>query len=56
VHILNRADGKPVGSFGRRGAFAGEWRSLHNLASDSKGNVYTTEAGNGRRIQKFVRE
>lgn len=56
VHILTRADGKPVGSFGRRGSFVGEWRSLHNLASDSKGNVYTTEAGNGRRIQKFVRE
>ena len=55
VHVLTRADGKPVGSFGRRGSFAGEFRSLHNLASDSKGNVYTTEAGNGRRIQKFTR-
>jgi len=56
VQILTRADGKPAGSFGRMGAMAGEFRSLHNIASDSKGNVYTTEAGNGRRVQKFVRE
>ena len=55
VQILNRADGKPVGSFGRRGPNAGEFRSLHNIGSDSKGNIYTTEAGSGRRVQKFVR-
>lgn len=55
VQILTRADGKLVGSYGRRGSFAGEFRSLHNIASDSKGNVYATEAGNGRRVQKFTR-
>jgi hypothetical protein len=56
VQVLTRADGKPIGSFGRMGAMAGEFRSLHNIASDSKGNVYTTEAGYGRRLQKFVRD
>lgn len=55
VQVLTRLDGKPVASFGRMGAMAGEFRSLHNIASDSKGNVYTTEAGNGRRVQKFTR-
>lgn len=55
VQILTRVDGKVAGSFGRRGGMAGEFRSLHNVASDSKGNVYTAEAGNGRRLQKFTR-
>jgi hypothetical protein len=35
---------------------AGEFRSLHNIGSDSKGNIYMVEAGAGRRVQKFVRE
>jgi hypothetical protein len=41
--------------FGRLGAMAGEFRALHNIASDSRGNLYTTEAGIGRQLQKFVR-
>lgn len=28
---------------------------IHNLAVDSKGNVYTTEVDTGKRAQKFVR-
>jgi len=32
---------------------AGEFRSLHNMAIDSNGNIYTAEAGFGRRVQKF---
>jgi DNA-binding beta-propeller fold protein YncE len=55
IHILSRSDGKPLGSFARHGRQAGEFRSLHNLATDSKGNLYTGEAGFGRRLQKFVR-
>ena len=54
VQVVNRADGKPVASFGRTGPMAGQFRSLHNIASDSKGNIYTAEAGWGRRVQKFV--
>ena len=54
IHILNRSDGKLLGSFARHGRYAGEFRSLHNLAIDSKGNIYTGEAGFGRRVQKFV--
>ncbi len=55
VHILSRSDGKRLGSFGRHGRYAGEFRSLHNLASDLQGNIYTGEAGSGRRVQKFNR-
>lgn len=54
VHILSREDGREVGKFGRPGRMAGEFRSLHNIAIDSKGNIYTAEAGFGRRLQKFV--
>jgi len=54
LRILNRADGKQVGSFARHGRQIGEFRSLHNLGVDSKGNLYTGEAGFGRRIQRFT--
>ena len=29
-------------------------RSMHSIAVDSKGNLYTTETYQGRRVQKFV--
>jgi hypothetical protein len=35
---------------------AGELRWVHNLAMDSKGNLYTAEVGFGRRAQKFARQ
>jgi DNA-binding beta-propeller fold protein YncE len=54
VHVISRDDGKRIGSFGRPGRMAGEFRSVHGMASDSKGNLYTAEVGNGRRVQKFV--
>jgi DNA-binding beta-propeller fold protein YncE len=54
VHIYDRESLDEVGSFGRVGHYAGEFVFLHNLAVDSKGNVYTAEVGGGRRVQKFV--
>ena len=27
---------------------------MHSIATDSKGNIYTTETYDGRRLQKFV--
>jgi DNA-binding beta-propeller fold protein YncE len=53
IYVLSRDDGKKLGSFGRPGRMAGEFRSLHNMAIDSNGNIYTAEAGYGRRVQKF---
>ena len=53
INIFSRADGRKLGSFGRPGRMAGEFRSLHNMAIDSAGNIYTAEAGYGRRVQKF---
>ncbi len=53
IHVVAREDGKVLGSFGRPGRMAGQFRSLHNMAIDSRGNIYTAEAGFGRRVQKF---
>ena len=54
VYILARDDGRKLGAFGRPGRQPGEFRNLHNIAIDSKGNLYTAEAGFGRRVQRFV--
>lgn len=54
IHIVRRQDGVRIGSFGRTGRQAGEFKTVHNIAIDSKGNLYTAEVGNGRRVQKFV--
>lgn len=55
LHTLRRSDGAVVGSVGRPGRMAGEFRWVHNIAIDSAGNLYTAEVGNGRRAQKFNR-
>lgn len=52
VRIVRRDDGREVASFGRQGSYAGEFLRLHVITADSKGNVFTGEAG-GRRVQKF---
>lgn len=53
VYILSRSDGKKLGGFGRAGRYAGEFKWIHNIDVDSKGNIYTAEVGFGRRLQKF---
>ena len=53
IYVMSRGDGKKLGSFGRPGRMAGEFRGIHNIAIDSKGNIYTAEVGFGRRLQKF---
>lgn len=54
VVFVRRSDGEVIGSFGHYGNYAGQLNRLHQLAVDSKGNIYTAEA-TGKRIQKFVR-
>jgi hypothetical protein len=52
--IFDRARAAILGGFGRPGHQAGEFTFLHSVAADSKGNLYTGETINGRRIQKWV--
>jgi DNA-binding beta-propeller fold protein YncE len=55
IHILDRQTLQPLSHFGRIGRYAGQFVFLHNVAVDSRGNVYTAEVGGGRRVQKFIR-
>jgi hypothetical protein len=54
LHIMSRAMGTILSGFGQPGLHAGQFTFLHSVAKDSKGNLYTGETINGRRIQKFV--
>ena len=60
--ILDRRRGRRyhpphiVGGFGSQGHNAGNFTLLHGLAVDSKGNLYTAETVDGRRLQKFIPE
>lgn len=54
VSILDRETLEFQTSFGVGGRYPGHFRELGTVAVDADGNVYTTENGQGRRIQKFV--
>ena len=54
LHIMGRVSGKILSGFGTPGLQAGQFTFLHSVVVDSKGNLYTGETINGRRIQKFV--
>lgn len=53
VWIFDRKDGVVMEAFGRNGRSAGQFHWVHNLAVDSKGNIYTAEVDTGKRAQKF---
>jgi hypothetical protein len=54
LHTMNRLTGGIVADLGQPGHQAGQFTFLHSDTVDSKGNVYTGETINGRRVQKFV--
>ena len=54
IRIFDRASMTQLTSFGKGGHYPGEWYSLHNIAVDSKGNLYTVETYQGRRLQRFL--
>jgi len=54
VWVLNRKDGTLAGQFGGNGRYAGQLHWIDSVAVDSKGNVYTGEVEDGKRIQKFI--
>jgi DNA-binding beta-propeller fold protein YncE len=53
IDVLDHASGTLLSSFGRVGRQPGEFTYAHFLAVDSKGNLYVSEVGTGKRIQKF---
>ena len=54
VYILLRDTLEILTSFGDGGRQPGQFYGVHSIATDSKGNIYTTETYEGRRLQKFV--
>jgi hypothetical protein len=54
VHIMDRVAGSILAGFGAPGLQYGQFTFLHTITKDSKGNLYTGETINGRRIQKFT--
>jgi DNA-binding beta-propeller fold protein YncE len=54
VHILDRQSLEPITAFGDGGRTPGQFFAVHSIATDSKGNIYTTEALEGKRVQKFL--
>jgi len=52
---FDRVLGKILSGFGRPGHMAGDFTLLQSVAVDSKGNLYTGETINGRRVQKFTK-
>jgi len=54
VYIMERASLEVLSSFGDGGRQPGEFFGVHSIATDSKGNIFTTETYEGRRVQKFI--
>jgi len=54
VRIILRETLEELTSFGDGGRQPGQFFGVHSIATDSKGNLYTTETYEGKRLQKFV--
>jgi DNA-binding beta-propeller fold protein YncE len=55
IVTLRRDTGETIAKWGRTGRQPGQFKWVHNIAIDSKGTLYTSEVGYGRRVQKFRR-
>ena len=55
IWTLRREDGAVLGQTGHNGRNAGQFHWLHQIVSDSRGDLYTGEVDTGKRIQKFIR-
>lgn len=54
VYVIDRQSLQVLTSFGDGGRQPGQFFGVHSIATDSKGNIYTTETYEGKRLQKFV--
>lgn len=53
IHVLDRKSLAILTSFGDGGRQPGQFYAVHSIATDSQGNLYTTETYRGQRVQKF---
>jgi len=54
IYIIERKTLKILTNFGDGGRYPGQFFAVHSIATDSKGNIYTTETYEGKRVQKFT--
>ena len=54
VRVIVRETLEEITNFGDGGRQPGQFYGVHSIATDSKGNVYTTETYEGKRVQRFV--
>lgn len=53
VYVMDRQSLEILTWFGDGGRQPGQFFAVHSIATDSKGNIYTTETYEGKRLQKF---
>ena len=54
VYVMDRLNLEVLTSFGDGGRQPGLFFAVHSIATDSQGNIYTTETYEGKRVQKFM--
>lgn len=54
IRVLRRDTLDVLTTFGDGGRQPGQFFGVHNLATDSKGNLYATETYTGARVQRFL--
>ena len=54
VRVILRETLEEITNFGDGGRQPGQFFGVHSIAADSRGNLYTTETYEGKRVQRFV--
>ena len=54
VRVFDRQTMEEVYNFGYGGRQPGMFLGVHSIATDSRGNIYTTETYTGKRLQRFI--
>jgi DNA-binding beta-propeller fold protein YncE len=54
IYVIEREPMRVVTTFGGGGRQPGQFFAVHSIATDSQGNIFTTETYEGKRLQKFV--
>ncbi|HYA18723.1 MAG TPA: hypothetical protein VEF06_14720 [Bryobacteraceae bacterium] len=54
IHVFERESLKEIYAFGDGGRQPGQFYAVHSIATNSKGDIFTTETYRGQRVQKFL--
>jgi DNA-binding beta-propeller fold protein YncE len=54
IYVMDRQSLEILTQFGDGGRQPGQFFAVHSIATDSRGNIFTTETYDGKRLQKFT--